>query len=238
MAADLIVYGLVAAGLVFWLRNILGTRHGEERERPNPFMPVQDEGEDMSADKASPVSAEDTIRELVEDKNSIGAIDNKTAENGLLEISRSDKSFEVKTFIQAAQDAFVYIVEAFAAGDRETLKGLLAPNVYAAFDKALVEREEKGETQSTEIHSIRRAEIIEASLNGRIAFITLRFIADETSVTRDKEDEIISGHPDRVTEMRDIWTFSRDLKSRDPRWLVSETRGDFEGDNELIPDTD
>ena len=57
------------------------------------------------------------------------------------------------------------------------------------------------------------------------------------SVTRDSDGEIISGHPDRATDMHDIWTFSRDLKSRDPRWFVTETRGDFEGDNETIPNS-
>ena len=37
MSADILLYALVAAGLVFWLRNILGTRHGDERQRSNPF---------------------------------------------------------------------------------------------------------------------------------------------------------------------------------------------------------
>ena len=70
-----------------------------------------------------------------------------------------------------------------------------------------------------------------------MAYITVKFVAEESSVTRDKDGEIIAGHPDKVSEMQDIWTFGRNIKSKDPSWLLCETRGDFEDDNDLIPDT-
>jgi len=70
-----------------------------------------------------------------------------------------------------------------------------------------------------------------------MALITVRFWADERTVTKDENQNIISGHPDKTTVMRDVWTFSRDVKSRDPRWLVVETREDGIEDNETIPNT-
>ncbi len=235
MPADLIVYGIVAAGLVLWLRSLLGTRHGEERERPNPFV-----GADVEDAPSGAVSEEPSNKEQIAFLGEGGSknlnVENKTAENGLLEISRADRNFDVKHFLDGAQEAFVMIVEAFARGDLETLKSLLDNDVYTVFEQAIAKRDLDGETMETEIHAIRKTEVIEAYLLKKKAFITLRFIADETSVIRDKEDQLLSGHPDRVTEMRDIWVFARDVNSKDPRWFLMETRVD-EDDNETIPNT-
>ena len=236
MAPDLIVYALVAAGLVIWLRNILGTRHGEERERPNPFTVQPDQETDsLPGFAGQPAAPEDKIAALVANPDKVMSVDSKTAENGLLDISRADRGFDVKFFLEGAQDAFVMIVEAFAKGDRETLQNLLAEPVYQGFEQALREREARGETVQTEILAVRRAIISAARYDGRMAYITVRFQADETTVTRDREGNVIAGHPERVMPMRDMWTFGRDLRSRDPRWLVFETSTDPDGDNEGVP---
>jgi len=239
--ADLLIYAIVAAGLVFWLKNVLGTRHGEERERPDPFtrapQEITEDSEAPFEEPSAPLTAADNIRELSENPTSTMGVDNKTAENGLLDISDADKNFDLKFFLTAAQDVFVMVVEAFGKADRETLGDLLAPNVYEAFEGALKEREKVGETLEAEIQAIRKAEVIEASLDGRNAYVTVRFVADEISVTKNKDGEITAGSNERTTEMLDIWTFTRDVKSRDPRWLVSETRGGFEDDNETLPNS-
>ena len=239
MPADLIVYALVAAGLVFWLRSVLGTRHGEERERPNPFLAGDHEESAPEASSLSdePQSAEDQIIALADSPRKNYGVDNKTAENGLLDIAKADKSFDIDFFMEGAQDAFAMIVESFAEGDRDTLKNLLSESVYNAFEKAITEREERNEIQVTDIHAIRKALVTEARLEDKMALITMKFTAEETSVTKDKDGEIISGDPEKTVEMHDIWVFGRDIKSKDPSWLVMETRGDFEDDNDLIPDT-
>lgn len=241
MPADLIVYALIAAGLVFWLRSILGTRHGDERERPNPLTQVEKTAQPGLLQGAESLAAapsmEQRISDLAAGGDGIGAIGNKTAEIGLIEIARADSAFDIGFFIEAAQEAFVMIVEGFAAGDRELLRALLDDSVYGAFDSAIGAREARGETQTTDIHAIRKAEIVGARLEGRRAMITVCFTAEETGVTRDAASNVVHGHPDKISQMRDIWTFSRDLRSKDPAWLVCETRGDVEGDNETIPNT-
>ena len=239
MPVDLFVYALVAAGLVFWLRSVLGTRHGEEREHPNPFSGA--EGQDSAADSSAPrediMGAEEQIMALADQPRRNYGVDNKTAENALIEIAKTDKSFDIDFFLEGSQDAFAMIVESFAEGDRETLKSLLSEEVYSAFEGAITEREQRKETQVTDIHAIRKATVTAARQEGKMAYITVKFTADETSVTRDESGEIIAGNPDRTTKMHDIWTFGRDIKSKDPSWLVYETRGDIEDDNDLIPDT-
>jgi predicted lipid-binding transport protein (Tim44 family) len=116
------------------------------------------------------------------------------------------------------------IVEAFAAGDRDLLKSLLSPELFKAFDAAITEREKAGQTMMTEIHAIRKTDIVEARMLERRAVITVRFVADETVVVRNAAGEILSGHPDRITETIDIWTFGRDTRSKDPTWLLLATR--------------
>ena len=237
MTADLFVYAIVAAGLVFWLKNILGTRHGEEHERPNPFTAVPEDQADQDT-PAQGFSAEDQIAQLTEEPSNALAVDNKTAENGLLDIAKADKGFDIKQFLNGAQDAFVFIVEAFAEGDRETLKNLLAEDVYSAFDGAITERDAREETMDKEIHAIKKSSVLEASLEGKMAYITVRFTAEEMTCTRDADGTILDGNPDKVSEMIDIWTFGRSVKSKDPKWLVYATRSDDPDDNETIPNTD
>lgn len=242
MPADILLYALVAAGLVLWLRNILGTRHGDERQRPNPFSMEETKAERKPTDTPKrsgdqqPVAMFDIEVEEEPLPRNV-EIDNKTAENGLEEISRAEKNFDLIHFVTGAQDAFALIVEAFAVGDREILKSLLAKNVYNAFDGAIKQRESNGQSVSTEIHAVRKAKILDAQVQNKMAFITIEFTADETCIVRDKDGEIVEGDPDRITEMVDIWTFGRQIKSKDPRWLVYETRdGEPEDHKTPVPD--
>lgn len=237
MPVDLLVYALIAAGLVFWLRSILGTRHGEERERPAPYIKIEildGDGQPLN-EQPTAVSAIDRIERLAQNPGSVASIADKSAENGLLDIAKADKAFDVDFFLQASQDAFAMIVESYAAGDRETLKSLLAPGVYTAFESGIAAREERKETQVTDIHAIRKAEITSAKLEGRIAYITVRFVADESSVTRNEKGEVIWGSLEKTTQTKDIWTFGHDIKAKDLMWLVYETRSDAGDNYESVP---
>ena len=90
-----------------------------------------------------------------------------------------------------------------------------------------------------EIHAIRRAEITNAWLAGRTAFVTVRIVADETNLLKDKDGALLHGHPDRVTETIDIWTFSRDVRSRNPGWFLCETKDEDAAatDHKTVPDS-
>ena len=70
-----------------------------------------------------------------------------------------------------------------------------------------------------------------------MAYITVQFTADETCVIRNSDDVVISGDPDRITEMCDIWVFAKDMKSKDPVWQLVETRdGEPEDHKTPVPD--
>lgn len=241
VAPDLIVYAIIAAGLVFWLRNLLGTRHGEERERPNPYLrPVENNAEAIKDPNAieGEVIQKNTIADLADNPTQELSIKTEEAQAGLQAIANADKGFEVKDFVGKAQDAFIYIVGAYADGDRETLKDLLGENVYNAFEGGIKAREERGETQKTEILSFKNTEILEASLKDKMASVTLRFVAEQNNIVHDDQGNTISGSETKPMEMIDIWVFTRKVSSGDPRWFVSETRSDDPNDNDILPNTD
>ena len=236
MPLDIILYALIALGLILWLRSVLGTRHGDEASRPNPFAapPRPADGAArpaMAARLPGPPPATGGLERHM-------AISKGAAEQGLADIARADRAFDPAHFLKGAQDAFVMIVEAFSRGDRPTLQDLLSPPVLDAFSRVIEQREKNGEKASVEIHAVRRAEITDARIDKGQARITVRFTADETYVLRGAEGQVKEGNPDRVSETIDIWTFARDVRSRNPAWLVAETRDEdaATGGNIVIPD--
>jgi predicted lipid-binding transport protein (Tim44 family) len=233
MAADLVVYAIVAAGLVLWLRNVLGTRHGAERERPSPIVLTADPEKPgaLTVMENHPPTAEARIVTLAQNPTKILSIENKTAESGLLDIARSDRNFDINFFLDGAQEAYIMVIEAFAKGERETLRDLLADPVYKTFDDAITARESRREKSQTEIAALRKVQVTDASLKAGTAFITVRFHADETTQTFDENGNRIAGTPGKTHTMKDVWTFGRDIRGRDPRWLVYQTREDDIGDD-------
>jgi predicted lipid-binding transport protein (Tim44 family) len=134
-----------------------------------------------------------------------------------------DGSFSPDRFLQGAEAAFRMIVAAFAAGDRAALRPLLSDDTMAAFDGAITARETAGETQRTEIHAINSATIDSAELRGGQASITVAFVSDQVNITLGRDGQPVAG-TDAVTEIKDLWTFERDLGSPDPTWRLVAAR--------------
>ncbi len=232
MSVELIIYGVVAAGLVVWLRSILGTRHGEERTRANPYVaPAASAANDkadksdtgMPADISGAARAQDAVQDLAENPTDVLSIHDGAVE-GVMHIAKVDKTFDVHDFLSKVQDAYAITLESFAEGDVETLAALLDAPVFEAFNHEITNRVERGETMHTDIHAVRKAHILEAYMSGKTAHITVAFDAEETSVTKDGDDKIIAGNANVVNTISDIWVFARDIKSADPRWVVAETK--------------
>jgi predicted lipid-binding transport protein (Tim44 family) len=142
---------------------------------------------------------------------------------GLDAIAAADPGFAIKPFADGAKSAYEIIVTAFADGNREILRNLLAPDVYEGFAAALDGREKRGEKLTTTFVSIDKVLIEDAALRGRTAEIKIRYTAQMTTVTRDQAGRVIEGDADKVVQIDDIWTFTRDTSSRDPNWKLSAT---------------
>ena len=116
------------------------------------------------------------------------------------------------------------IVTSFANGDTDTLRPLVADEVYSNFAQAIDNRERRGEIVETTILSIKSADVIEADINVSLAEVTVKFVTEMVSVTRDANGEVVAGDARAVQDVTDIWTFARSAKSSDPNWTLIETR--------------
>jgi predicted lipid-binding transport protein (Tim44 family) len=95
--------------------------------------------------------------------------------------------------------------------------------VFDGFDSVIREREQRGETAEARFVSIDAADIIGAEQRGGIAQITMRFVSQLVSVTRDKAGNVVDGNAEKVSDVTDVWTFARDITSRDPNWKLVAT---------------
>ncbi|MCS6932412.1 MAG: Tim44/TimA family putative adaptor protein [Acetobacteraceae bacterium] len=210
---DLILFAMVAAFLVLRLRSVLGRRTGFERP-PRPEAAAGASPRALEPEPA-PAAIAGQARQIVPDPRS-------PAGRALARIRETDPSFDPSAFLAGAETAFRMIVEAFAKGDRETLRMLLSEDTYAGFEHAIAERERAGHRQRTEIRAVTEAAIEAADLRGTIADVTVRFVSDQVNVTTDAAGQPVAG-TDAVTELVDIWTFQRDLRSEDPTWRLVAT---------------
>ncbi|MXO92225.1 Tim44/TimA family putative adaptor protein [Erythrobacter arachoides] len=144
-------------------------------------------------------------------------------ERGLRDIAAADRRFELLPFMEGAKAAYEVILEAFWRGDKEELKELCDDDVYASFATAIDERDSLGHTLDNRLIRIEESTVHSAVLDGHMARIAVRFVADIASVTRDTDGTLIGGSLDDAIESRDVWTFMRDVRNTDPNWLLDET---------------
>jgi predicted lipid-binding transport protein (Tim44 family) len=115
------------------------------------------------------------------------------------------------------------ILEAYWKGDEETLGWLVEDDVRSGFAAAIAERTAAGHVLDNRLVAIERAAISEASVEGRLARITVRFDADIAAITRDQDGNLVAGSMTDAVETHDAWTFARQLRSDDPNWKLIET---------------
>ena len=109
-------------------------------------------------------------------------------------------------FLSGARSAYEMIVLAFANGDRRALKDLLSTEVYESFETVIKDREKHEQKTETRFVSIDKAELVGAEARDRAAQLTVRFVSQMISVTRDKAGTIVDGNPDKVADITDVWT--------------------------------
>ena len=223
-----IIFLALAVFIFLRLRSVLGQRTG--RERPDPYS-TRDAVRGATNDNVVALpgrSARDGAQRPIETPDPAErwkgvAEQGSVVASGLDAIARDDKGFDAKHFVTGARAAYEMIVLAYAQGDRRTLKTLLSREVYEGFEAAIRERETKGESVETRFVAIEKSDLTAAEVRGHVAQITVRFVSQLISVTRNKAGNVIDGNAEKVTDVTDVWTFARDLSSRDPNWKLVAT---------------
>lgn len=224
-----IIFLALAVFIFLRLRSVLGQRTGDEqppydraardalRGAPDNVVPMPGTVIDQAplAPSADPVQQPDRWKGIAEAGTPLA--------QGLDQIAAADSTFDAQHFLTGAKSAYEMIVLAFAAGDRRSLKDLLSSEVYEGFEAAIKEREQRGEKVETRFASIDKASIVNAEVRDRTAQVTIQFISQMISATRDKDGNVVDGSAEKLTDVTDVWTFARDTSSRDPNWKLVGT---------------
>ncbi|MCH9808974.1 MAG: Tim44/TimA family putative adaptor protein [Alphaproteobacteria bacterium] len=228
---------IVAVVVILKLRSILGRRTDDDDARIEQQYRARQEAA-ASSDKVVTLPRRgehdtdlrpdsDVAIADAEDRIKTFAGSNTAVRKGLLEILRLDPSFDPEKFLTGAKSAYEMIVTAFAAGNRRLLKDLLSTEVFEGFEGAIADRESRDEQIDQSFVGIDQAGIVEAEVNQGIASVTVRFASQLISATRDSEGAVIDGDPQKIKEVTDIWTFSRDISSAralaNPNWKLVAT---------------
>jgi len=227
---------LVLAVVIFIrLRNVLGRRTGNERPPYDPYTTPEtkragapEANEPVVAlprgrSARAPVEASAPSMEDIETRLGRYATKDSPLGQSLTSLMRADPGFDPAPFVDGAKMAYEAIVMAFAEGDEATLEQLLGTDVFEGFQRAIRERETRGEKVLSSLVGIDKADIIEVEVKNRTAYVTVKFVSELISVTRDADGEVIEGDPKKVREVTDIWTFAREVASKNPNWKLVAT---------------
>jgi predicted lipid-binding transport protein (Tim44 family) len=235
-----IMFLVLAVVIILKLRSVLGRRTGDDearidRNRQRALERAQAAGKNGAAnDKvvalprrdrpdqageataAASAAAEERVRAFAGGDGNL--------EEGLLSIVRADRSFDPDGFLKGARQAYEMIVTAFAEGNRKALRTLLSKEVFDGFAGAISDREARGEIIDQSFVGINKADLLEAELKNGTAHVTVKFVSELISATRDRAGAVISGDTKKIKEVVDIWTFAREVASRDPNWRLIATQ--------------
>ncbi|MBC7906988.1 MAG: Tim44/TimA family putative adaptor protein [Rhodospirillaceae bacterium] len=224
---DIIFFAMVAAFLVLRLRNVLGRRTGNERPPPTQWGTKREAPVPDKPDAVAPDVAADNVVDLASARKPVPAdvmLPPGPLGEGAAAIRALDPGFTLEGFLSGARMAFEMIVDAYANGNTKVLRPLLADAVYMPFADAIAHRAQAGETLETELLGIRVVEAVDAHLNGTVAEVTVRFVSEQVNLVKDSEGRIVEGDPQRIVDVVDLWTFSRDTRAKDPNWQLAATR--------------
>jgi predicted lipid-binding transport protein (Tim44 family) len=222
---------LVLAVVIFLrLRNVLGRRTGSERPPFDPYSRTETKGPKSNEpvvalprgrgrplDEMAPSTAD------IEAKLERHAPKDSPLGQSLASLMREDPSFDPEQFLEGAKIAYEMIVMAFAEGEEQQLSELLDSDVFDGFQGAIQERQERGERVESRLVGIDKADIIEAEVKGGTAYVTVKFVSELITAAYNADGEIVEGDPKKVREVTDIWTFGRELRSRNPNWKLVAT---------------
>jgi predicted lipid-binding transport protein (Tim44 family) len=219
---EIVILAMIAVFLGLRLYAVLGRRPEDSGE---PLRRRLEQADPQASPRALPTKLPEKAAVAV---RAVGATAepagfDASAETGIRAIIAADRRFDVTLFLSGAKSAYAMVLETFWRGDKDALAQLCERAVYEGFAAAIDARGEAGETIDARLIRINDARIVSADYAAPVATIAVRFVADIASVTRNGEGAVVAGSLNDAIESRDLWTFTRDLTSRDPDWQLDET---------------
>lgn len=204
----ILIFGGVAAFIIYRLVSVLGSRTGHESRRD---LDALQKAAGQSAQGAEPVA-------------DIGTEPRRAPVSpAAAPLSEADASFDEKAFLSGARGAYEMIIEAFASGDLKSIRRFLGQSVYDAFKAALAGRESNGYASELKFVGVDSASVVSSDVKDGVMTVVVDFASNQVRVTRDRAGAVVDGDPTRIDLVKDRWTFSRKAASGDPNWILVAT---------------
>jgi len=210
----IIILALVALFIGLRLYSVLGERTGHEQQ---PILKPADPEAVVEPRMTQPT----VVQPSAADAADLAYL--PTAGPGVRALLAADPTFDVAKFLEGAKSAYQMVLDAFWRGDAAGLRPYVDDHVYETFSSAIEQREKDGLMLDNRLVNVEQSLITEASADNNVAVVTVRFEADIAAVTRNKDREVVAGSLSDAVQTRDLWTFRRQIDSRDPNWLLIET---------------
>ena len=223
---DIIFLGIIVLLLINRLRSVLGTRPSSDETVKN----TETAQPASSSDKIVDISEYRTIEsaggsaKMEHDPTAGGEFEeNAEVVQNLKKIKETYPFFDLVDFMQKAPRAFEYIAAAFAKGNKNDLKPLLSPEIFASFEKVIDERKERGETAEFNLIGFKTIRLTKAETAGDDVELTVEFETEQTNIVKDSQGQLIVGDPTYIETVTDVWTLRKNMKSGSPIWVLTAT---------------
>ena len=215
---DILILAMVAVFIINRLRNTLGKKTGNEHDIANKFTKGKSDLKESSPDKVSKASAD----QINMKKSKQVFHENPGISKELSKIHKIDPSFTIDEFIEGAKKAFEFIINKYSDENIKPLKNLLSADIFKMFDKQINSRAKKNENLDVNIIGIKEAKIEDVLIKSSVASIKVKFSSEQVQVIKNDKGKIISGDSNQILSIVESWFFSKDLKRKDPNWILEK----------------
>ena len=209
---------MIAVFIINRLRNVLGKKTGNESDIVEKFTQRKN-----SFNESEPDSVSDQKVSKLDNHVKKNLHSNKKINSAINDILKIDDEFEINSFCDGAKKAFEFILTEYSENNLKALEKLVSKNIYKAFEDQINLRAKKKEELEITVISVKNPEIKSVSLEKKyIAYFKLLFDSEQVQVTKNSKGEVVDGDNNQILQIKEIWTFSKNLKSKDPNWILEE----------------
>ena len=213
---DILILAMIAIFIINRLKNVLGKKTGNEHDIVEKYSRGKAKFEESPPDQ---ISKSNQDQKTVKD---VFFHNDPKINSDLRKIHNQDENFSSKEFLDGSKKAFEYIIKNYSEEKLEPLKNLLSSSIYKDFKSQIDERIKKSQNLDITIIGIKSAEIVNASLKSKIAIICVKFSSEQVQVIKDLEGKIVEGDNNQILSIDEKWSFSKNLKSKDPNWTLEK----------------
>tara|TARA_Y100000022_G_scaffold118812_1_gene102659 strand:+ start:69 stop:698 length:630 start_codon:yes stop_codon:yes gene_type:complete len=198
---DIIIFAVIAIFLVYRLKNILG-QNSDGNEQNNQI--------DIGKKDFSNVVK-------------LGHLDSEKTKTQKNSISTIDPTFNEEDFLEGAQNFFQMVINSFVKGNLKDIENYIDNKLIKSFKLVIDERLEEGESLKIEIVKMKSIKIKDIKELKNFLRLSVLFETEQIKVLKDKKGKVIDGDPKKSILVKDLWTFEKEIKSKDMNWKLVET---------------